>query len=59
MREERGNKSEGIGARLKSPQSEAGIHQKLLYSGKKIILYNLALLRAVAVEINILGFLLR
>ncbi|WP_288623868.1 hypothetical protein [uncultured Brachyspira sp.] len=49
MREERGNKSErGIGAMLKSPQSEASIRQRLLTSGKKIVLYNLALLRAVA-----------
>ncbi len=42
MREERGNKSErGIGAMLKSPQSEASIRQRLLTSGKKIVLYNL------------------
>lgn len=40
----KGTQSEGkrrVGARLKSPQSEAGIRQRLLTSGKKIVLYNL------------------
>ena len=40
----KGTQSEGkrrVGTRLKSPQSEAGIRQRLLTSGKKIVLYNL------------------